>query len=214
MIMMVVIVVLYFITTHMDPVIDFPNHTQRYDEEYFRKVKVYHFTSFIMWAMAMILLLILLAAWVVFMLWSYQIHKFAKDTGYRGAKKRSATAIWSWFVPIVNLFLPAVVLAEAYHGSRGLYLLAGTGQGKSDGDTSLVWGWWMLRIATRAALYFFFVFMDSNEMSGLFALIMVSTYLLSNAFAIFTTRRINRWHEAFISLTNAGQSKVKVLPRL
>jgi hypothetical protein len=84
-----------------------------------------------------------------FIRWFYFSYRFLYDQDdiYYLNYKPSAT-IWSWFVPVINLLYPFLVMRENYETWRSI------SQEESSKGSSVVLFWWLLFLITIIADYF------------------------------------------------------------
>lgn len=91
-------------------------------------------------------LLALLTAGVLFIRWQSQILRNARTLGGEALSYGVRVAAVSWFIPVLNLFVPFVSLRQA----------AAVGRGPDDGDTralvGLWWGLWVLESVLSVVL--------------------------------------------------------------
>jgi len=91
-------------------------------------------------------LVALLTAGVLFIRWQSQVLRNVRTLGGEVLSYDVRVAAVSWFIPVLNLFVPFVSLRQA----------AAVGRGPGDGDTralvGLWWGLWILESALSAVL--------------------------------------------------------------
>ena len=62
-------------------------------------------------------LIVLIPTAVLFLIWFYRSHKNLEVAGVAGLKYSSASAVWSFFVPLLNLFRPQQIMKEVEAGT-------------------------------------------------------------------------------------------------
>lgn len=84
-----------------------------------------------------------------FIRWFYHSHlALQENEKIYYLNHKSASAIWSWFVPAINLILPFLVMRENYETWRDLNIE------KNNRSDNMVLSWWILFISTTVAGYF------------------------------------------------------------
>lgn len=81
---------------------------------------------------------LLLAAAVLFVIWSYTAHASLKRFGRRGIRRSDQATIWWWFVPFASFVVPYRVIGETTRGSVARV----DDLHWNDVDSPSIVGWW------------------------------------------------------------------------
>ena len=90
-------------------------------------------------------LAIFVVAGIVFLMWTYRAKANAKASGARGLSYSPAMAVGSYFIPIVNLAMPAQAMQELYKSS------ADPRDWEAVKSLRLIHGWWFFWITGNIA---------------------------------------------------------------
>ncbi len=84
-----------------------------------------------------------------FIRWFYHSHLILQeDENIYYLNHNSSSAIWSWFVPVINLILPYLIMRENYETWRELKT------DSSNRPDNTVISWWIILISSTVAGYF------------------------------------------------------------
>ena len=85
----------------------------------------------------------LIATIVAFLRWFYRVHRNLPALGERNLLYTSKWAVWSFFVPFLNLVRPFQIMREVWHGSDPSALNQdGTVEPRNTFETPRLVGWW------------------------------------------------------------------------
>ncbi len=84
---------------------------------------------------------------IYFIRWMYFAHKNLEEKQVYYLNFRSGSAIWSWFVPVLNLILPFQIIREIYETTFSL-------AGNENTSSSLAAWWWIVSLISIIAGFF------------------------------------------------------------
>lgn len=90
-------------------------------------------------------MLAFLIAAVLFLTWTYRAKADGNATGAKGVSFSPAFATWSYFIPLVNLVVPAQAMQELHKTSSGAR------DWEAESGSGLIWLWWFFWIAGNIA---------------------------------------------------------------
>ncbi|RKS07495.1 serine/threonine protein kinase [Nocardiopsis sp. Huas11] len=103
----------------------------------------------------------LVIAWLI---WFFQVRAVAERFAPGRLRYRPATAVWGWFVPVVNLIVPKQIADDVWHASSHL------GADGAMAPARVLHMWWALWLATFLTWPFLFVpwylYADQREPLG------------------------------------------------
>jgi hypothetical protein len=144
---------------------------------------------------------LLLTSW-----WVYQIHRNAQKTGLVTISNKAGAMFWSHFLPVMNLFFPAMVTVEAF---RAVAKLNSFAPDTKPTPPSTVWPilWWVLRVLAlpMAGLTLVFIMnMTGNFQVNVLLTLTLGTFGLSHLAAIVMMWKGMRREVAYLKLWNQG----------
>lgn len=86
-----------------------------------------------------------LFAAICFLLWTYRAKTNGKATGAKGLSFSPAISIWSYFIPLANLVMPAQAMQELHKTATE------PRDWEAVGGSGLIWLWWFLWIVGNIA---------------------------------------------------------------